>query len=108
MYVDRRQEVGDVTLPQRAFDIRLADQRQERGDVDLIHVAIPGGDVGDPVVPVPERVNGEPFGGQDVGGRPGHDRQDENVLVQDMVVLDVRAQRQRGGGLASVEEDGGT
>src|SRR5215471_9896150 len=53
MDVDRRQEEGDVALPQRAFDIRLADQRQEGGDVDLIHVAIAGGDVDDPVVPVP-------------------------------------------------------
>src|SRR5262249_4426445 len=107
MDVDRRQEVGDVALFQRAFDVRLTDQRQESGDVDLIHVAIAGGDVGDVVVPVPEGINGEPFGGRDVGGRLGHDREDEDVLVQDMVVLDIRAQRQRGGGLAAVEEDGG-
>jgi hypothetical protein len=62
----------------------------------LIHVAVAGGDVGDPVVPVPEGVNGEPLGGRDVGDRPGHDREDEDVLVQDVVVLDVRARSASG------------
>ena len=35
------------------------------------------------------------------------DRQDDDVLVQDVVVLDVGPQRQRRGVLAAVEEDGG-
>src|SRR5262249_38012566 len=101
------QEEGDVGGVGGGFDIEVADQRQESGDVDFVHVAVAGGDVGDPVVPVTEGVDGEPLGGRDVGGRLGFDRQDQDVFVQDVIVFHVRAQRQRGGGLAAVEEDGG-
>src|ERR1700722_1264155 len=45
------------------------------------------------------------------GGKVGYgfcfDRENDDVLVEDLVEIDVRPQRQRGGGLAAVEEDGG-
>jgi hypothetical protein len=62
--------------------------------------------VDDPVILVVEVVDGDPMGGREVGRGHRLDRQDQDVLVQDLVVFNVRPQRQRGGGLAAVEEDG--
>ena len=92
---------------ERAFAVGAADQRYEAGDVRLVHVAEAGGDVDDLVVLVPEVVDLQPLPSGDVGRGHRLDRENEDVLVEDLVVFDVCPQRQRGGGLAAVEEDGG-
>ena len=61
----------------------------------------------DPVVFIAEVIDSEPLGRRNVGHGHGFDGEDEGVLVEDLVVFDVRAQRQRGRGLAAVEEDAG-
>src|SRR5581483_476601 len=45
--------------------------------------------------------------GRDVWDGSGLEREDDDVLLEDVVVLDVGAHRERGGCLAAVEEDGG-
>jgi hypothetical protein len=62
--------------------------------------------VGDPIVGVAEVVDGDPLSLRDVGHRQRVDREDHDVFVQDVIVLDVRPHRQRSAAVASVEEDG--
>src|SRR5689334_12192683 len=106
-YLDARQEVRQLAAFQGPFDVGLTDERQQGRNVLRVHVAEARRDVGDPVVFVAEVVDRDPLGRWDVRRGLGLDRQDEDVLVQDVVVLDVRSHRQRGGVLAAVEEDGG-
>ena len=73
----------------------------------MVRVAEAGGEVGDPVVSIAQHLDGQPVGVRDVRYGHGFDREDDHVLVQDLVVFDVRAQRQRGCGLAAVEEHSG-
>jgi hypothetical protein len=58
--------------------------------------------VGDPIVGVAEVVDGDPLSLRDVGHRQRVDREDHDVFVQDVVVLDVRPHRQRSAAVASV------
>src|SRR5262249_12219130 len=104
---DLGEEVGDVVFVERAFDAGLADEGDEGGDVGCVHVAEAGGGVGDAVVAVAELVDREPFVGGNVGAGSRLDREDEDVLVEDVVVHDVGAHGERGGVLAAVEENGG-
>src|SRR5579862_858346 len=104
---DLGEEVGDLALVERGFDAGLVDERDQGGDVLVVAVAVAGGDVGDAVVFVPEVVEGEPLRGRDVWDGSGLEREDDDVLLEDVVVLDVGAHRERGGCLAAVEEDGG-
>ena len=53
----RDRKYDSSSLVEGAFDVGLADQRQEAGTFVLVHVAEAGGDVGDPVVFVPEVVD---------------------------------------------------
>ena len=45
-----------------AFEVGAADQRNEAGDVRMVHIAEAGGDVTDPVVLVPQVVDFQPLG----------------------------------------------
>jgi hypothetical protein len=73
----------------------------------LIHVAEAGAGVGDPVVGVAEVIEHEPVGSWDARDGERFDRQDHDVLVQRVEVLDAGAPRQRSGDLGAVEKDGG-
>src|SRR5581483_3353480 len=77
------------------------------GDVLVVAVAVAGGDVDDAVVFVPEVVEDETLRGRDVWDGSGLEREDDDVLLEDVVVLDVCTHRERGGCFAAVEEDGG-
>ena len=103
--LDRREEVGGFVDLERALQARLRGQAQRRRDVGLLHVAEAGADVGDAVVAVAEVVDREALGGRHVGDRERLDREDDDVLVEDLVVLDVGAHRQRRRRLVAVEED---
>jgi hypothetical protein len=61
--------------------------------------------VDDPVVGVAEVVDLDPRSVRHAGHRLGLDRDDHDVLVPDVVVLDVGPHGQRRGLLAAVEED---
>jgi hypothetical protein len=50
------------------------------------------------------RLGHDSVGVGDVGYALGLDRDDDHVVVQDVVVLDVRAQRERGGAKVAVQE----
>ena len=62
---------------------------------------------GDAVIGVAEVVHDQSVGLRDVRDRLRFDREDDDVLVQDVVVLDVGAHRERRGVLAAVEKHGG-
>ena len=79
-------------------------QPQQRGHVERVLEAEAPGDVGDAVVAVAEVVDREPLVLVDVGHALGDQRDDQHALVQDVVVLDVRAQRQRRRLRVGVEE----
>src|SRR5579862_7579197 len=104
---DLGEEVGDLALVERAFDAGLVDERDQGGDVLVVAVAVAGRDVGDAVVFVAEVVEDETLRGRDVWDGSGLEREDDDVFLEDVVVLDVGAHRERAGCLAAVEEDGG-
>jgi len=68
--------------------------RQAAGDVDAIGEAVADGEVHDAVIGVVELVNAQPVGLADVRDVLGLCRDDDDVLVQDLVVLHVRPQGQ--------------
>jgi len=78
-----------VLVVQFAFDVGLPDQWEQSRDVWLVHLAEACGDVGDSVVFVDEVVDDDPLRSWDVGNRAGFEREDDDVLVEDLVVLDV-------------------
>ncbi len=105
-HLDRRQEVRRLPQSQAPLGVLGVEQSEGAGHVGPLHVAEPGGDVDDPVVGVPEVVDGDPLLGRDARHRFGLHRQDHDVLVPDVVALHVGMQRQRRGRLAGVEEHG--
>src|SRR5262249_26992428 len=105
--VDGGEEVGELVVVDAAFAVGFAYQGEQGGDVGFVHVGEAGGDVRDLVVSVAEVVDDDPLRGRHVRNRSRLEREDDDVLVKDPVVLDVGAHRERGGGLAAVEEDGG-
>jgi len=83
---DLGEEVRDLFLVERAFDSGFVDQRDQGRDVLVVAVAVAGGYVGDAVVVVTEVVEYEPTRGRDVRDRPGLERGDDGVLLEDVVL----------------------
>ena len=81
--------------------------RSTAGTFGLVHVAEARAGVRDRVVGVAEVVDHEPLGRRDVRDRQRLDRQDHDVLVERVEVLDDGAHRQRRGDLGAVEEHRG-
>ena len=106
--LDLRQEVGRVgRAVERALGLRPGRAaRSARGHVRRLHVAEAGGDVDDAVVGVAEVVDRRSARSSGTRGTGSVSmRQDHDVLVPHVVVLDVGPHRQRRGVLAAVEED---
>ena len=77
--LDRREEVRQIILVQPAFDVGLPDQRKQRGNVPVVHVAEARGDVRDPVVSEAEIVDDDPLFSPDVRDRAGFEREDDDA-----------------------------
>ena len=87
------------------LDAGALDQREQRRNVRVVHVAEARAYESDPVVFVAEVVDGDPLLRRDVRDRPVSIAR-RSVVVEDVVVLDVRAHRERCRRVAAVEEDG--